>query len=408
MPISENSIIDPGRVRTKVPLKKSTVAWSVGIVLVLCLVGYYAPKLVVSGLRDGEKEIPKSGKNVGTAAQIEAELKDAANKARTAIPLPPGLAASAPIPVSPLPPEKAVVLSKSTVDDNKIDNKDDTIAIQVDASARVSRSIALDSSGISDAVDKITGQGTDLAKRPNSESTSASALERVTQLMKAQAGKNSGDVDRDWLKDFAELKPSSVISPKVVKSQLTLIQGKVIPAVLGKSLNSDLPGDITAYTTVDIYDSLSGQNLLIPKGSMLIGEYSNRVRPGQDRLMFAFSRIVLPNGMSFDLPGNKGQDQMGVSGIQGDTNNHYLTRFGAGFLIAILADKFGSNSSQATTNIGTTGPTTAAGVVLSDIAKADLERNKQVSPTITISQGVRINVQVTADMEFPSVYNGKK
>ena len=121
--------------------------------------------------------------------------------------------------------------------------------------------------------------------------------------------------------------------------------------------------------------------------------------------MFAFSRIVLPNGISFDLPGNKGEDQTGASGVSGDVNNHYFKRFTSGILIALLADKLESGNTQPVTNIGTTGgPNTAAGKVLSEIATADLGRNKDIPPTITVPKGTRINVQVSADMEFPSPY----
>jgi type IV secretory pathway VirB10-like protein len=262
--------------------------------------------------------------------------------------------------------------------------------------------------GQDQSADKRASQDSDAdgaAARTPSANTGDSG-DRVAQLIRAQAaGQAPRDHDRDWLKEYSQLKPTRAITPMRVKNPFTLIQGKVIPAVLGKTLNSDLPGDITAFTTMDIWDSLSGKNLLIPKGSMLVGEYSNRVRPGQDRLMFAFSRIVLPNGISFDLPGNKGEDQTGASGVSGDVNNHYFKRFTSGILIALLADKLESGNTQPVTNIGTTGgPNTAAGKVLSEIATADLGRNKDIPPTITVPKGTRINVQVSADMEFPSPY----
>ncbi len=287
-------------------------------------------------------------------------------------------------------------------------------ADEIDAAARTSRSVMMDNTagmfgqdqGASSDKRSAQDAEADGSTARSSNANSADSGDRVAQLLKAQAaGQAPRDHDREWLKEYSQLKPTRAITPMRVKNPFTLIQGKVIPAVLGKTLNSDLPGDITAFTTMDIWDSLSGKNLLIPKGSMLVGEYSNRVRPGQDRMMFAFSRIVLPNGISFDLPGNKGEDQTGSSGISGDVNNHYFKRFTSGILIALLADKLESGNTQPVTNIGTTGgPNTAAGKVLSDIATADLGRNKDIPPTITVPKGTRINVQVSADMEFPSPY----
>jgi len=58
-------------------------------------------------------------------------------------------------------------------------------------------------------------------------------------------------------------------------------QGAVIPAVLETALNSDLPGFARAVVSRDVW-SLDGQQVLIPRGSRLIGERWRRVgaRPG--------------------------------------------------------------------------------------------------------------------------------
>lgn len=433
MPISEKSIIDAGQVASKSPLKKTTVAWAIGIVMGLAVIGYYAPKLKSSATKIEVPPDSSTTKNSGSEKQIEAEFvenaakeiekakkaaaKEAAAQATGAGQ--PDIAAKSPLPKDVHP----ILVGESDVGDrkdlhgraafgrDKRQSKDDSPELEMDSLARVSKSMAVDYSG-GNLVDSVKDAGGEMrtgAAQSGSQvpvaTNTPTAADKLAQLISAQTTKTgSSDPSREWLKEYTDLKPSSVITPKKVKSRYTLIQGKVIPAVLGKSLNSDLPGDITAFTTVDIYDSLTSQYLLIPKGSMLIGEYSNKLRAGQSRLMFAFSRIVLPNGVSFDLPGNKGQDQMGVSGIEGDVNNHYFARFTSGFLIAYLADRLEGKSTQPVTNIGATGPSTAAGQVLSELAKADLARTSDMPATIKIEEGTRINVQVSADMEFPSAY----
>jgi len=418
MPIADKSIIDPGAVDAKAPLKKSAVAWTVGILLVLAMIGYAVPQMMRLTVSQDEPTVDKR-RNTGTEDQIEAEQaalrkaarEKAAHEAAAALVLP-----------APLPLPAASQPAVPTTGSAQVAQAGMTPADEIEASARTSRSVLVDSSngimGTDSSPSKAEQRAAkdaeleaSLANRGSGSGDGADPADRFANLLKVQASAQAPrDSDRDWIKEYSELKPTHAITPSRVKNPFTLIQGKVIPAVLGKSLNSDLPGDITAFTTMDIYDSLSGQHLLIPKGSMLVGEYSNRVKPGQDRMLFAFSRIVLPNGISFDLPGNKGEDQTGASGITGDVDNHYFKRFTSGILIALLADKLESGSTAPVTNIGTTGggPNTAAGKVLSEIATADLGRNKDIAPTITIPKGTRINVQVSADMEFPSPYINRR
>lgn len=420
MPTVDVSIIDPGKVDSKAPLKKSTVAWAVGICIALAMVAYYLPGVFQGQAPADEKATAPSQSSRGSEDQIKAEIEQAATAART----PPAVAAPTPQPqpsttqpaqpVQPAPmPERPTTPQPYQAPASNQSNRSPQPEVEeMDAAARVSKSVALDSDFGTDpnAQASLSREDAVAARMPKQNGTveninQSASGDRLEQILRAQASaKSPRDGDRQWLKEFSEIKTAEAISPKRIQNPYTLIQGKVIPAVLGKSLNSNLPGDITAFTTVDIYDSLTSSYLLVPKGSMLIGEYSNSVRAGQGRLMFAFSRIVLPNGITFDLPGNKGQDGTGASGIPGDVNNHYFLRFTSAFLIAIMADRLESGNTQPVTNIGASGPSTAAGKVLSEVAQADLARNRDIAPTITVPQGTRINVQVAADMEFPGPY----
>ncbi|MFD2274185.1 TrbI/VirB10 family protein [Undibacterium arcticum] len=110
-------------------------------------------------------------------------------------------------------------------------------------------------------------------------------------------------------------------------SRFVLMQGSVINAVMLTAMNTDLPGEVQARVTMDIYDSIRGAALLIPKGTKLIGRYNSDIRVGQDRVNLAFQRMILPNGISVDLPGNIGMDAAGRGGVGGDVNNHYTQMF---------------------------------------------------------------------------------
>lgn len=217
--------------------------------------------------------------------------------------------------------------------------------------------------------------------------------------------KAPADANKIWLEELAQTKSADAIRPTHIVGARTLTQGKVIPAILIRNLNSDLPGEVVATSSVDIYDSLSGRCKLIPKGSSIVGRYSSGIAMGQERLMFAFTRLILPNGLSFNLPAAQGMDVGGQSGVQGDVNNHFFKMFAASFLVAYLAEKAESATSRPVSSglaAGSSGAQTAAGQVLVDTSRAVLQRYQNISPTITIDAGTRINVQVVRDMEFPA------
>lgn len=209
-----------------------------------------------------------------------------------------------------------------------------------------------------------------------------------------------------WLREFA--KESAGAQRETVRAEaptqgFVLRKGKVIPAVTERQLNSDLPGTITARVRENVYDA--NGNLLIPFGSVLVGKYDADIKIGQERVLFAFSDLILPSGVTFKLPAAGGSDLAGAAGITGDVNNHFFKIFGSALLIAILADHTAQPATV--TSYGAGGPVTAVGQVLSDTTKTMLQRNQNLAPTITVDQGTRINVEVVADMVFPAPYGQK-
>src|SRR5690606_36208311 len=60
----------------------------------------------------------------------------------------------------------------------------------------------------------------------------------------------------------------------IAPASLNIVQaGSIIPAALITGIRSDLPGQVTAQVTGNVYDSPTGRILLIPQGARLIGEY---------------------------------------------------------------------------------------------------------------------------------------
>jgi type IV secretion system protein VirB10 len=119
----------------------------------------------------------------------------------------------------------------------------------------------------------------------------------------------------------------------------TLRDGK-IPAVLEQELNSDLPGELKALVTANVYDTATGRYLLIPQGARLVGTYDSVVAYGQNRLQAVWHRVIYPDGSSVDLGGMTAQDAHGASGFRGDVDNHYRRLIGFAALTSLFSAGF--------------------------------------------------------------------
>jgi len=279
-------------------------------------------------------------------------------------------------------------------------------AIEEEATARIAKALIHDSSDRSEAAPAPTEASRSAQQRVLDEQIAtvqapSTAISGQIEALKAQLGQQSARPG-SWLREYAQesKQQGSVITGSVAPKGYVLRKGKIIPAVLGRQINSDLPGRIVAYVRENVYDAQG--NLMIPMGSRLVGQYDSQVKVGQSRVLFAFEDLILPNGYSFRLPAAAGTDMAGAAGMTGDVRNHFFKMFGTSLLIAILADSTKQPSNV--TNIGSSGPATAAGQVLTDVSRTVLDRNRVIPPTITVDQGTRINVEVVADMVFPAAY----
>ena len=106
-------------------------------------------------------------------------------------------------------------------------------------------------------------------------------------------------------------------------SRYEIKAGWEIPAVLEQALNSDLPGELKALVSSNVYDTASGRYLLIPQGSRLVGVYNSRIGYGQDGVQVVWDRVIYPDGSSLDLSGMIGQDAHGFSGFRDKVDRHY-------------------------------------------------------------------------------------
>ena len=189
-------------------------------------------------------------------------------------------------------------------------------------------------------------------------------------------------------------------SPYVVQA------GSVIPAAMITGIRSDLPGTITAQVTQNVYDSLTGRHLLIPQGSRLIGEYDSQVSFGQNRVLLAWDRLILPDGRSIQLDRLPGADAAGYSGLQDRANQHWGGMFRAALISTLLSvgSEVGNGDADALIRALRQGTSESIGRAGQDLVR----RQMNVQPTLTIRPGFQLRVILTRDIILSTEEGGAR
>jgi type IV secretion system protein VirB10 len=172
--------------------------------------------------------------------------------------------------------------------------------------------------------------------------------------------------------------------------------GSVLPAALITGIRSDLPGMITAQVTQNVYDSVTGRHLLVPQGSRLIGEYDSQVSFGQNRVLLAWERLILPDGRSVQLDRLPGADAMGYSGLQDRVDQHWGGLFRAALISTLLSvgTEVGNGDEDALVRALRQGSSDSIGRTGQDLVRRQLS----VQPTLTVRSGFPLRVIVTRDL----------
>ena len=180
-------------------------------------------------------------------------------------------------------------------------------------------------------------------------------------------------------------------------SPFVLQAGAVIPAALITGLRSDLPGQIAAQVTENVYDTPTGGALLIPQGARLIGVYDSQISFGQSRLLLVWTRLLLPNGYSIVLDRQPGADASGQAGLEDGVDHHWGSLFKAALLSTILAVGTEVGSDQNDSDI-VRALRRGAGGTLNQAGQQVVRRNLNIQPTLTIRPGFPVRVIVTRDL----------
>lgn len=173
----------------------------------------------------------------------------------------------------------------------------------------------------------------------------------------------------------------------------TVPQGTLIPAVLETAFDSTSPGFARALVQKNIY-GFDGTQILIPRGSRLIGEYGADTARGQRRAVIVWSRLIRPDGVTIAI-GSPAADTLGRGGVAADVNSHFLERFSGAILQSALDVGVNLAARNSRSPVIVALPSTSNAV--SNVATA---RTNDITPTLRVPAGRSVSVFVARDLDF--------
>jgi type IV secretion system protein VirB10 len=187
------------------------------------------------------------------------------------------------------------------------------------------------------------------------------------------------------------------------KSPYELQAGTILPTVLVTGINSDLPGPVIGQVRENVYDTVSGNFLLVPQGSRLLAQYDSIVAWGQERVLLCWNRLLFPNGDSMALPCMPAADLAGAAGLTDQVDDHWV-RILKGAAVATLlsgtTQALAGNTTGFNPTVAQTWAGNAAGT-MNQVGQQLTRRDLSVQPTITVRPGFAVNVIVTKDLVLP-------
>ncbi len=193
------------------------------------------------------------------------------------------------------------------------------------------------------------------------------------------------------------------------RSPYELKAGTLIPAVLITGINSDLPGPVIGQVRENVYDTVTGNYLLVPQGARLLATYDSMVSWGQERVLVCWNRLIFPNGDSVNLQCMPAADLEGAAGLTDEVNEHWWRLLKGAAIATLLA----AGSEGLAGNVTSYNPTvpqmfaTGASGQINQVGQQITRRDLQVQPTITVRPGFSVNVIVTKDVVLPPCATGR-
>ena len=220
-------------------------------------------------------------------------------------------------------------------------------------------------------------------------------------------------LDADTAQNFQDHKQAflngpvdtAIYSPQILQtpqSPYQLMAGTVIAAAMVTGLDSDLPGEVIAQVTEDVYDSVTGNTLLVPQGSRLLGKYDSIVAFGQSRILVVWTRLIMPDGRSIVLDNLPATDTQGYAGLKDGVDYHtgqllrgivFSTLLGVGSELATDGQTAGAGQGSIVVAVRQSGDDSAT-----QAGQRIVSKDLAIQPTLTVRPGYPVRVLVSHDI----------
>ena len=197
----------------------------------------------------------------------------------------------------------------------------------------------------------------------------------------------------------SDLSDAEIYNPHGLRTPVSPYQvmaGTIIPASLVTGLNSDLPGQVIAQITENVYDTPTGEYLLLPQGTRLLGRYDSDIEDGQSRALVVWNRLIRPDGSSLVIESLPGVDLSGQAGLHDKVDRHTGSLFKAAILSSILsvASELSSDEEDAIADAILTGGQDT----INQAGQRFVTRALSQKPTLRVRPGWRLGVIVNRDL----------
>lgn len=217
----------------------------------------------------------------------------------------------------------------------------------------------------------------------------------------------SKDANTQFMNQVSTQSSDTVMATIIKPLNSIIAEGNLIHAILEPATNSDLPGHLRASVSVPVY-SEDGTQVLIPRGSRLIGQYKSSMLQGQARIFVVWTRLITSQGVSVQL-GSPGVDSLGVAGMGADEiDRHFWQRFGTASLLSLIgagAINVGANNDN---EDSTSAYRSAIASSFAQSADQSLQQESMIAPTLKIHQGKHIMIFVAHDLNFQNAIQQTK
>jgi type IV secretion system protein TrbI len=182
--------------------------------------------------------------------------------------------------------------------------------------------------------------------------------------------------------------------------------GTILPGILETAVNTDLPGNVLARVTRNIYDSLTGRKLLIPQGTILIAKYNSSVSYAQRRVQIVWDTLIRPDGFQLDLAGMNSVDKSGMSGQEAEYHENwfeYLKAAGIITLFSLANASMTDTAAKYAQDASASAVANANNQMVNQLGGNMVSRAMNIQPTLTVKNGTLVNIMCNQTLYLPPV-----